>query len=446
MRLNTNSFRQIVLIFVTSFCILAFARVSRAQVWAEKNTWSPAWEKSYESWVQSEWTVDIFSRKILPNGEQNPFFGLRTDCADTVYSMRIIFAFKNSLPFAAVDPTGGGTLITNRMTRWNSISSEAQRTREFLLFVYDTFSTRSLPADTYPVAISRETVRAGGLMMTTAKNHHSWTIQSLLSIGVPHLIFNSTVGASSGSTLQERTSWPNPEWVFEGQFNPGGNGGLRYWRQISDLNKPVWEVQGYSDDQYKIPLSNWNDVVQKKLALVSEAESEKIQRLMESVCAGIQARVQAVKEGLSYANQIGHRCMTYEEYDTYSTPNRDRRVFDDLIALRRTYKSIVQEQKSLLIPQKVRNQLAKIFPAIGSSVLTETQTMVSQKMNADSVCSTSYSSDRQLDMAEYKRRAFLGLLSNIPNDGLEQRWGELRSVPNLCKTWDVWSPQLVLEN
>ncbi len=442
---NSNSLLKFSHILIIGLFQLSMFQVARANVWTEKNTWSPTWEKAYEVWVLSDWKVDVFARKNLPTGEANPFFGLRTDCADTVYSMRIIFAYENSLPFVAVDPTGGQTLISNRMNRWNSIPNEKSRVREFLLFAYDTFSTHSLPADTYPVAISRETVHAGGLMLTTAKNHHSWTIQSILTIGVPHLIFNSTVGAGTGSMLQERTSWPNPEWVFEGQYSPAGHAGLRYWRQHSDLQKPEWEVQGYSDEQYKIPISKWIDVVQGKLAIVNETEPQKIQRLIESVCAGVQGRVAVVKEGVNYLRQVGGRCLNYEEYDTYSSPNRDRRVFDDLLALRQAYRSIDANQKLDTLSVKVLDQLRKIFPFIREPVQVEQRKMSPSKITADSICIVTYASssaqDRQIDLAEYRRRSFEGLLSNNPNESFEQRWGELRGRPNSCKTWDVWTPQ-----
>jgi hypothetical protein len=427
--------------------VLLFSVSGRAQVWTDTNTWSPEWERSFQTWVQTSWGTDFFSRRVLPSGEPNPFFGLRADCADTVYSMRIVFAFQNQLPFVAVDPTGGSSFISNRMTRWNSIASEARRVREFLLFAYDTLSTRSLPFDTYPVSISRETVTSGSLILTTAKNHHSWTVQSILMIGVPHLIYNSTVGASSGSGLKQRTSWPNPAWVFEGNFTPAGHAGFRYWRQPQYLKIPVWQVPGYSDEQYQIPLRSWTDVVQKKLAVTTETDSQKIQRLMESACAGAQGRVAVVKEGLDYLAKIGGRCLSYAEYDTYSSPNRDRRVFDDLIALRRAYRTLTERGTVSSLSAQTQGQLRKIFPAVRQPVAIEQKQMVSRTMDADSVCVFSYETSKQMDLAEYRLRAFAGWLSNNPNDGFGERWGE--TVPRdakRCPTWDVWSPDLRQED
>ena len=211
---------------------------TQAAVWSEVNQWSPAFEARFNEWVLTEWRADFFSRKTLPNGQSNPYYGMRMDCADTVYSMRIVFAYENRLPFVIQDPTASGKTISNKMSRWDG-QSEINRLRNFLWYMYGVVSTRSLPNDTYPIAINRDSVRPGSLMLTTKKNHHSWTVKEILPIGVPHLVYNSVVGSASGFGLQERQSWPNPEWVFEGDASVNGHAGFRYWRPEAYLNKPV---------------------------------------------------------------------------------------------------------------------------------------------------------------------------------------------------------------
>src|SRR6185312_6116292 len=120
---------------------LLFSLSVRAQVWNDTNTWSPEWETRFATWVQQNWQVDFFSRKTLPNGQSNPYYGLHMDCADTIYSMRIIFSFENQLPFVVQDPTTIGKTLSNRMTRWNSESNQVQRMRNFLNFMYGVLST-----------------------------------------------------------------------------------------------------------------------------------------------------------------------------------------------------------------------------------------------------------------------------------------------------------------
>lgn len=433
-----------ILILCLAICLgLTMSLSAQAVVWSDENQWSPAWENRFSEWVRSEWRVDFFSRKYLANGQSNPYYGLRVDCADTVYSMRIIFAYENRLPFVIQDPTASGKTISNKMSRWDS-QREINRLRNFLWFIYETVSTRSLPNDTYPVAISRETIRAGALMATTKKNHHSWTIKDILSIGVPHLIFNSVVGSKSGYELKERQSWPNPDWVFEGEYSSAGNVGFRYWKPTEYINKPVWEVPGYSEEQYRIPLNKWVTYVQNRLALSKETDNQLVTRMLNSACEGISERVPAVNEGIEYLDDH-HRCMDYATYDTYSTPNRDRRIFDDLMALRRSYRQILNANRGNQLHSDLINRLNKIFPAITSSAAHETSRMDPQTKNAFSVCVTEYLPGKKMDMAEFKRRLFAGFISNNPHDDGAIRWGSRRGPSDLakkCPSWDHWEPNL----
>lgn len=431
--------------FFVIISLFLYTTISSAQVWEVKNEWSPTWEKKYSEWVLNNWTADFFARKNLPNGNSNPYFGLRTDCADTVYSMRIIFSYEQQLPFAAVDPTGGDSLITEKMTRWNDLRTSNERVRQFLRMAYDTFSTRSLPNDTYPIAINKNTVRPGTLILTTSKNHHSWTVQNILSIGVPHLIFNSVVGAGAGSELKERTSWPNPEWVFEGNFTPTGNAGFRDWRPAQALKIPAWKVPGYSEEQYQLNLSQWVDIVQSRLASNSESSEQKLRRLLNSACVGFTERIAAIKEGSQFLNKNGARCIAYADYDLYSTPNRDHRIFDDLVSLRQAYKSSLGKSDSAQINATLLQQLKKIFPMIGASSQEETRLMGPQVTSDLSVCNLKISDSQSLDLAEAKRRMFLGKLSNNPHDGFEYRWGEKQGPSSLaqsCQSWDAWTPNV----
>lgn len=422
---------------------LTFATTTHAAVWTDVNQWSPAVEARYSDWVRAEWRTDFFSRRTLPNGQSNPYYGLRVDCADTVYSMRIIFAYENKLPFVVQDPTASGKTISNKMSRWDG-QSEINRVRNFLFFIYNTMSTRSLPNDTYPVAINRTAVRSGGLMLTTKKNHHSWTIKEILPIGVPYLVYNSVVGANSGYGLSERQSWPNPGWVFETDSTPAGNAGFRDWRPATFINRPVWEVPGYSEEQYKVPLNKWVRYAQTRLALSNETDEQLVNRLLKTTCEGLQGRVTSIKEGVDYLKS-NNSCMNYATYDTYSTPNRDRRIFDDFISLRRAYQEILAINNGNQLNPATISSLNKVFPAITQSVANESAQMTIQSQNAASLCVTEYLPGKTMDLAEFKRRLFKGLISNNPHDDGAYRWGDLKGPSaraQKCQSWDPWSPDL----
>ncbi|MGZ3806145.1 MAG: hypothetical protein ACXVB4_18165 [Pseudobdellovibrionaceae bacterium] len=425
--------------------VLAFwTSQARAEVWTAVNTWNEQWETSYAQWVEKNWTADFFSRESLPNGESNPYYGIRADCADTVYSMRLIYSFENKLPFAFQDPTAQGQLISHTMKRWDKYPDEYTRLKKFLTYIFDIVSTHSLPNDTFPVPVSRQWIHSGGVIRTTDINHHSWTIQEIQAIGVPHLIFNSTVGRQSGFGLQERISWPNPKWVFEGDFSAASNAGFRYWRPLEFINRPVWETPGYSEEQFSIPLEKWQKIVQKKLALRRETNNQMLRRLSQTACEALQDRTTAVNDGLNFLRSLpAEQCMSFEEYDTYSTPNRDQRLFDDIAALRRAYKDILKGKNSL--PEDMKIQLNKVFPLIQKSVQSETENMQVSNMDEASWCPVEFSPGEKIDFAEAKRRLFAGQMSNNPLEEVEYRWGTSQGPSaraQACESWDVWKPDL----
>lgn len=427
-------------LLLLSFFVVTSAK---AAVWNNVNEWSPAWEQRFADWVQSSWQIDFFARKTLPNGQSNPYYGLRTDCADTVYSARIVFAYENSLPFVMQDPTASGRTLSNKMTRFDA-QSESRRIKSFLSYMYDMVSTRSLPNDTYPVAISRDTVHSGGLMLTTTKNHHSWSIKEILPIGVPHFVFNSTVGATTGSMLQQRQSWPNPDWVFEGDKTPTGNAGFRYWRPEAYLNQPVWKTPGYSEEQYRVPMNKWVRYAQTRLALSHETDEQMMTRLLRTTCEGFNGRVSAVNDGLAALNGL-NGCMNYEMYDTYSTPNRDQRVFDDFVSLRKAYREILSMNSGRDLSDSMKMKLNKIFPYITENMKSETAKMRAQEYTSASMCIVEYMPGQEMDLAEFKRRLFAGLISNNPMDSGPFRWGQVRGPSQRarnCQSWDIWKPNL----
>lgn len=427
--------------------LAVFAPKAHADVWTSVNDWNDQWEQGYEEWVAKNWTADFFARTVLPNGQNNPYYGVRADCADTVYSMRLIYAYENKLPFAFQDPTTVAKVqINNKMNRWNKITDENKRLKNFITYVFNIVSTNSLPADTYPVAVSRDTIHSGGLIRTTRVNHHSWTIKEIQSIGVPHLVFNSTVGRNSGFGLQERVSWPNPAWIFEGDFSPKSEAGFRYWRPLEFIGGPVWEVPGYSEEQFTIPLDKWQKTIQKKLALRQETEEQLLRRLSQTVCESAKGRVTAVNDGVNYLNSMPlNTCMDYGTYDTYSTPNRDQRLFDDISALRRAYKDILKSGHGNALTDEMKIKMNKVFPIIMLTAKEEAERMQVSPIDNASWCTVEYAPGKKMDLAEIKRRLFLGLMSNNPMDNMDYRWGSLPSPSpraQACQSWDVWKPDL----
>jgi hypothetical protein len=378
------------LLFSGSFSVSVLAAV-----WPSKNNWNSKWEDRYSEWVSQKWSRDILS------SENSPYGPLKVDCADAVYSMRIIFAFENQLPFAMKDPSGGSRLITNEMSRFDKIADPKVRVREFLKFIFDMGSTQSLPQDTYPVAISRQTVRSGGLILEFEKKH-SFTIKRIDPTGQPLLFYSTT--RNPGALLM-RNSWPSMDWVFpKGVKGPSG---IRWFRQPEHLNLSQWEVPGYSDEQYEIPKNQWQNVVTKKLATTTEGREEQLKRLFGDVCEMSKFRVIIVEEALKQNQKIGERCMNRSEFDDLSTPSRDRQLLDAFKDLEKAFK------KTRIQSNETEELVAALFSSDAS-----TDELV---LNA---CPIVYRKSNPISLRELRRRLMTSGLSSNPNDNLEQRWGE----------------------
>ncbi|MEN0058986.1 MAG: hypothetical protein AAGB31_09135, partial [Bdellovibrio sp.] len=187
--------------------------------------------------------------------------------------------------------------------------------------------------------------------------------------------------------------------------------------------------------------------VQTRLALRHETDEQMLTRLLKAACDELRNRVPAIQEGAAYLRK-NPGCMNYAIYDTYSTPSRDRRVFDDLLILRRAYREVLQTSRNSIWNTSIQQQLHKIFPLIESSAAQEASRMPAQSVTSTSSCLIDYMPGRRMDMAEFKRRLFLGWISNNPHDESEYRWGDLRGPSqraHSCQSWDPWSPDLSRE-
>jgi hypothetical protein len=339
---------------------------------------------------------------------------LTLDCADTVYSMRIIFSAENGLPFAMKDPTGGSRLITQQMTRFDRESDPGKRVRSFLSFVYGVGSTASLPNDTYPVSPDARGIRPGGLLLTDAASHHSWTIQEITPEGLPRLVYSSRPAKTE---ILTRLGFPTVGFVFPNGIKEERNAGFRAFRHPEDLAKPVWEIPGYSRGQYEIPEDQWRETIQARLATRHESAESRVVRVLDEVCAGARERVTAVNEGLALLMSLpANACMTAQQFDDYSTPNRDRRLLGSFVDLEEATHAALASHTPLTT-ETLQKLVAVGVPGVDPASLPGAP---------QSFCALEISRGQTLTLAEVRSRSKNGLLSSNPHDPLEMRWG---SVP-----------------
>jgi hypothetical protein len=389
--------RHILLLFIFTAILSGLVQPAQSAVWKTTNQWSPDWELKYQEWVLNNWDKDFFKR---PGFYQN----VAMDCADTVYSMRLIYSSLNGLPFAMQDPTGSG-VISNEMSRWDSLPAD-KRLRAFLLYIFEMGDTASLPNDTYPVAPNRESVTSGALILTDRLSHHSWTIKYVSNIGVPFLLFSSRPARTQ---LFERYEFPSMEFTFPNGLKPERNAGIRAFRQPAWIGKPVWQVPGYSLEQYQLPYDKWISTMQRRLALQTETAEARASRILTEVCKGASERVDIIRLGVATNARIGSRCMNSQEYDDYSTPNRDKRMKDGFIALEEAYRDAVNVGtfSNVTLKQKLESVLS------GEN----------SKGDLNAFCTTEIAPGVTMTLGQIYARSLGGKLSNNPHDTLEMRWG-----------------------
>jgi hypothetical protein len=459
---------------VAALAVAMLAQFAFAAVWVDENQWSPEWEAKYHEWVKANANAKMFSNEKKANGEPNPYYGIRVDCADLVYSLRILFSFENKLPFAMNNPVGSSQ-ISNQITRYDGTEEGVPRLKKFLTWIYDLVSTHGLPRDTYSIGF--KDVGPGAMILTSRKNHHSWTITDISKTGNPTLIFNSTVGRESGFDVQVRQSWPNPFWIFEPEVDkddetknipiylPGTYAGFRYWRPLDALKQPEAQVTGFSSEQHIVGIDKWKTVAQTSLAKVKENVDQVVMRLLKDACSDFNQRVAAVQEAEVYKANLAadfaagkseedssyvkefmsdpekpsdNRCMTFKAFDQFSTPSRDKRFIDAIILARAYYSFGLTKYGAKAFSTENTAIYSALFPFIQLSASEEAKK--DEGVSKSSFCSVQIPEVGTLNMARYKRRVFAARFSSNPNDSYAIRFGYPKTSKDLgdaCPAYDL---------
>lgn len=299
-----------------------------ASVWETTRSWNEKTEAEYASWVTTHWKATIFS------DPKSKYYGISTDCSDASYTMPAIFAYEKGLPFAIRDTTSirEKNIVSNAMTRWDSIADPKIRFKSFLNLVHQFGTTRSLVNDTYPIAIQRNQVLPGTIYLYTGNDDfmgHTLQLVDLNKYGLPRLM-SSTMPRKVRELLDV---WEYPNFIPTESTNTGKySDGYRRFKKPNQLWIASISLPGFSLEQFKIAEQlkadegAVNDAFERALAVEPEPVALRGQRMYKSVCTGTQQRVAVVAEALRHQSRIKGRCMTKSEYDSYSTPSRDYRL------------------------------------------------------------------------------------------------------------------------
>lgn len=390
--------------------------LSQAAVWQETQSWTPEWEQRYSNWVENEFNEDIYTH--------GAYKGMATDCADAVYYARIIFAYENKLPFVIKDATGGSSRITNQMSRFDGGDS-LSRVRKFMNFIGDATSTKSLPDDTYPVAINRTNIRPGTVWSRpriTKDNiwrriiggnvkedpGHAEMVKDVSETGVVNLI---------GSTVPKevRTLNLTSSLVF---MPIETSTGFRNWKTPAQYNQPVESLPGYSLEQFneigkgnvgRRNLKDWNADVQERLALRVESKEEYVTRQVANVCNLVNTRVAIIKKSEARRIALNGQCMDAADYDAYSTPSRDKRI---------------------------KLTLKQIVDAAGGNGLTGPQKAKKLKPEMDKCPDIEITPGQKISLYDFSIGILKNDISSNPNDSFNARWGLESAGHNSCPKYE----------
>jgi hypothetical protein len=305
------------IILISIPCYSQTLNESPDQIWeVGDRRWTVEEERRFEKWVEETITEDFFIRYRIP-----------TDCADAVYAIRWIYARINYLPAAAT--TTDGRQIGHWSTDWKYLPThpewhQDERFRAALLYLFSKTWTGTLPFDTYPIAISPDSVTPGTLFLVTESHagiighvfldgsqaHPLQTWESALPVKIQKLnlgFFFSPRPESKARSGLLRFRWPVSE-----------NGG---WKYLPEKDHPY-----YSEEQYGFNFNrgyaDFTEAVAKRIDPKNYTPMEKMVKVLGTITRFLMERVPIVLEGYQQCGNGG--CPEASDFwEIHSTSGRD---------------------------------------------------------------------------------------------------------------------------
>lgn len=291
-----------------------------AQVWqVGGQRWDVAAEQRYAQWVETEVDEDFFLR-----------LGIAVDCADVPYALRWIYARLAHLPAAAT--RRDGSLLGHWSTAWAHLPTHPdwRRDRRFLaalLHVLDETTTKSLPADTYPIRIDPESLLAG--TVTIVPEGHAGLVARIVRDGSmfspvqtweatlprkvrklrPRSYFSTWPDSTSGAGLA-RFRWPV---VIEG-----------IWRYLGREAHPDYSLEQYLPG-FAQAGEAFHEAVARRIDPAPYSPTAKARLILASIHRYLRERVALVRAGYRHCQRADCREGS-ALWEVYSTPSRDAMI------------------------------------------------------------------------------------------------------------------------
>ena len=298
----------------------ASLKESPLQVWTVgERRWTLEEEEKYARWVEANLTEDFFIRYQIP-----------VDCADVPYAVRWIYARIARLPAAAT--TKDQKLIGHWSTHWSNLPTHPEwhkdlRFRRALLHMLSETTTRTLPHDTYPIRIDRESVTPGTPFFVTES--HSGVIGSIILDGSsvhPLQTWEATSPAKTQKLSGRDFLVPRPEsTVYSGLVKfrwPIFKNGK--WQYLPPAEHPFYSLEQYASDFYE-GYADFVEAVAKRMDPTDYDPFEKMEKVLHATTRYLMDRVPVVTAGYQRCHRGG--CKEGSDlWEIHSTPGRDGRI------------------------------------------------------------------------------------------------------------------------
>ncbi|MDA9189394.1 hypothetical protein N9O57_00260 [bacterium] len=403
----------------------------QGEVWRAKKEWSTKWEKKYSSWMKSSRVhTQIFTSK------KSRYYGINADCADAAYALRAIFALENSLPFKVLNPSNyssGKKYLSNETDKFDSAGSSNKRLVAMINYLGSQVGTEHLAIhDTYPVSIA--SINAGTIFAYKVKGddgnyaRHAYNIKNVNSFGEFDLLYSSQAIAKANLNMVYKKS---RLFTFPPLIHHWGFKRFKWPRLHHVKNSSLPSSFHSSNEQYtlakKMNARSFFRHVSSSLKTGKDSAEGLLGRKFNTVCSEARERIAYVNQGYSHHIKTGQKCMSYSDYDAYSTPLRDKTLRYYFLDLKDAVSEVIESGK--------QNQVNHSLMQMAKAIIYGYSKFSSSDYKLKKYCSIKYSSNRKIHLAELYKRVMAGRISSHPNDSLGARWGEPGANYTKCKKW-----------
>ena len=304
---------------------------SPAQVWqVGSRRWDIVEEQRFATWIEKTVTEDFFIRYDIP-----------VDCADVPYALRWIYARIAHLPAAATNEDG--RIFGHWSTAWGYLPTSQdwfrdRRFRQALLSMLAETSTKTIPADTYPIRIGPVSVLAGTVFLGDG---HAGIVGRIVvdgSMYSPVQTWEATLPRKETKLRQSSffSTWPEAG---------AGSGLLRFRWPVSSGGRweylPRPDQPFYSDEQYNPGFCRtgelFDEAVARRIDPTSYNPLERAGKIIGSIYRYLLERVPLVQAG--YGQCRNQNCPEGSPlWEIYSTPGRDEMIAYEIQHLLRIIK------------------------------------------------------------------------------------------------------------